>query len=105
MGLADPQKKSGGQLGTSETTTDPSQTTKGQQRQAERGERTAENIRYGQGISEQGMGGTTSDSTGEGSDEGYGQVEDTQQDGQSAEGSREAQGYGGGQDMDREVGA
>ena len=37
---------------------------------AERGEKTAENIRYGQGISEQGTGGQTTTSTGKANTEG-----------------------------------
>lgn len=35
-----------------------------QQQEAKRGEIVAENVRYGQAISEQGMGGTTTDSSG-----------------------------------------
>lgn len=63
---------------------------------AERGEKTAENIRYGQGISETGMGGFTTTSSG-GADK-VGDAADAAQ-------SRKAEGYGGEKDMDREIGA
>lgn len=61
----------------------------------ERGEQTAANIRYGQGISEGGFGGKTTTSTGEAKQSGYGGVEaDKDQDG--TEQTRREQGYGGG---------
>ncbi|KAI9707857.1 MAG: hypothetical protein M1820_004463 [Bogoriella megaspora] len=76
---------------------------------AVRGERTAENIRYGQAISEQGMGGQTTTNTGTANYEGgYGgtkeQVGKTTEEGGEKQG-REAQGYGGEKDMDRTIGA
>lgn len=49
---APPHSKSGGQLGSSSTTTDPSKTEEAQEAKREQGEKTAENARYGQGISE-----------------------------------------------------
>jgi hypothetical protein len=90
-------KKSTGQLGhpSKNTTTDPATTTEAAEQQAERGKRTAENIRYGQTISEGGMGGKTSGQQGEADKEG--DVDAGKQ--------RTAAGYGGGKDMDREVGA
>lgn len=92
-----PQKKSTGQLGNAadNTTTDPSKTSEGAQQQAERGEKTAENIRYGQTVSEGGMGGMTNASSGEADGEG---------EGQSAAAQRKQAGYGGKRDMDNEVG-
>lgn len=101
----EPHKKSTGQLGNAadNTTTDPSKTSEGVQRQVERGQQTAENIRYGQTISEGGMGGMTTVHSGEAEREGYGRVEDKAEDGGAAEQRRKA-GYGGNKDMDNEVG-
>lgn len=100
------QKKSGGQLGEVETTTDPSQTEEGQQQAADRGAQTSENIRYGQGISEQGMGGMTQGTDGTANEEGFGKVEDQTGGGDvNAAQGREAAGYGGKEDMDRNIGA
>ncbi|KAF2766569.1 hypothetical protein EJ03DRAFT_277787 [Teratosphaeria nubilosa] len=99
LGLVDPHKKSGGQLGAAETTLDPSKTEQGQQESAARGERTAENIRYGQTISEGGMSGQTTGMEG--------QVDRNE----SVDGKqdRRAEGYGGadghGRDQDRTIGA
>ena len=86
------------------TTTDPSKTSEGAQRQAERGEQTAENIRYGQTISEGGMGGMTNVQEGEATKEGFGKVADRAEDGDAGAERRQA-GYGGKSDMDRNVGA
>ncbi|KXT06189.1 hypothetical protein AC578_1432 [Pseudocercospora eumusae] len=64
-----PHKKSAGQLGSSSehTTTDPSSTEEGIQAQKARGQQTAENLRYGQTVSEGGMSGfTNGTSSGEG---------------------------------------
>ncbi|TKA74770.1 hypothetical protein B0A55_03858 [Friedmanniomyces simplex] len=109
---ADPHKTSAGQLGQSSsqthTTTDPSQTDSGKQQASERGEKTAENIRYGQTISETGgMGGMTEGMDGSAEQGGYGGgVGDAGGDGRAAAGeTRGVQGYGGKEDMDREVGA
>lgn len=49
---APPHSKSGGQLGSASTTTDPSKTEEVQEEKREQGEKYAENVRYGQGISE-----------------------------------------------------
>lgn len=49
---APPHNKSGGQLGSAETTTNPEKTEEGQEAKQAQGEKTAENVRYGQGISE-----------------------------------------------------
>ncbi|KAL9079707.1 MAG: hypothetical protein Q9157_001433 [Trypethelium eluteriae] len=77
---------------------------------AARGERTAENIRYGQGISEHGMGGQTTTSGGvANTDGGYGGVREQVGKTAGSEGSdgagRTEQGYGGERDMGRDVGA
>ena len=76
---------------------------------AARGERTAENIRYGQAISEQGMGGQTTTSSGQANVEGgYGGTEEQvgkSRGGEGEAGSRTEQGYGEGNDMSQEVGA
>ncbi|KAK5175191.1 uncharacterized protein LTR77_000328 [Saxophila tyrrhenica] len=101
-----PHSKSTGQLGqaSDKTTLDPSKTAEGAQQQAERGEKTAENIRYGQTISEGGMGGQTSVQQGEAEKEGYGRLGDKAEEGDAKQERRE-QGYGGEKDMDREIGA
>ncbi|KAI9665839.1 MAG: hypothetical protein M1821_003773 [Bathelium mastoideum] len=78
---------------------------------AERGERTAENIRYGQTISEQGMGGQTTTSSGTANVEGgYGGTKEqvgktADEDQQAAAQGRREQGYGGDRDMRRDIGA
>ncbi|KAK5729561.1 hypothetical protein LTR17_011864 [Elasticomyces elasticus] len=110
LGIADAQKKSSGQLGQSSdqsnTTTNPAQTAEGQAQAAERGEKTAENIRYGQTLSETGgMGGMTKGMDGSTEQGGYGKVDDVEEEGSSAKESRRQQGYGGKEDMDREIGA
>ncbi|KAI4095914.1 MAG: hypothetical protein LQ344_001295 [Seirophora lacunosa] len=63
-----------------------------EQDKADRGARTAENIRYGQTISEGGMGGKTTEAGGAANQGGYGST-DTQPNQDGAEESREAQGY------------
>ncbi|KAF7185229.1 hypothetical protein HII31_13504 [Pseudocercospora fuligena] len=84
-----PHKKSAGQFGSSseQTTTDPSNTEEGIKAMKERGEQTAENIRYGQTISEGGMSGFTTGQSGE-----------VDRNEERAEG-RSAAGYGGGNDV------
>ncbi|GAM84614.1 hypothetical protein ANO11243_026100 [Dothideomycetidae sp. 11243] len=97
--LGDSAPTSKGQLGSaskSADTTDPAA--------EERGERTAANIRYGQGISEGGMGGTTTGNDGSaGTDSGYGRTERRDEDDSSV--GREGQGYGGEEEMRSDVGA
>lgn len=66
----------------------------------------ADKIRYGQSIQEGGMGGKTSNSTGEARTEGgFGGTEGLDEEGESAAQSRREQGYGGEKDMARDVGA
>ena len=98
-----PHKKSGGQLGGEETTADPSRTDAHADEKADRGERTAENIRYGQTISEGGMGGMTAGQTGTVEKEGYGRLE-AKDEGSDGVQERVAGGHGGAKDMDRGVG-
>lgn len=73
-------------MGQVETTEDPSKTEEGKEAKRQQGEKTAENVRYGQGISER-VGDTVNQSGGadEGKDE-------------SADG-RKAAGYGGGNEV------
>lgn len=59
----------------------------------ERGERTAENVRYGEAISEHGFGGETTNDVGKATQGDYGEIEDQSIQGQQ---SRREQGYGGG---------
>lgn len=97
LGIADPHKKSGGQLGSASTTPDPSQTAEAAQARKERGEKTAENIRYGQAISEQGgMGGMTANTDG---------TADKVETPGNADHERKTAGYGEGNDMDKSIGA
>lgn len=91
-----PHKKSGGQLGQPETAVDM-QPEAAVKQKAERGEKTAENIRYGQAISETGAGGFTSNVSGKADQVGDDTADAVQ--------SRKAEGYGGEKDMDREIGA
>lgn len=98
-----PHHKSGGQLGSAQTSVDKQPEAAAQQT-AERGAKTAENIRYGQSISEGEMGGMTNQE-GEVKKEGYGRLEEQVGETSGAGESRRAQGYGGKEDMDREIGA
>lgn len=73
---------------------------------AERGEKTAENVRYGQAISEHGMGGQTTSSTGQANqDSGFGGAADQAAQNDDAVETRKESGYGGDRDMDRTIGA
>lgn len=100
-----PAKKSGGQMGQPSTTENPSNTDAAAQQKADRGEQTAENIRYGQSISEGGMGGMTSNQGGEAAESGYGRVKDAGSEDKGGAEERRQAGYGGSKDMDREIGA
>lgn len=92
-------------MGQTETTTDPSKTDAAKQQAAERGEQTAENIRYGQTISEGGMSGFTTGQQGEATQNGYGQVKDGGEDEESEAAQRRKVGLGESADHNREVGA
>ncbi|KAK4555463.1 hypothetical protein LTR86_007215 [Recurvomyces mirabilis] len=103
-------KKSGGQLGQVETTTNPAETPEGKQAATERAEKTTENIRYGQTITETGgMSGMTEGMEGRTEQEGFGsgvgdRVEGGEEGDEVAGEGRRAQGYGGSKDMDPEIG-
>ncbi|KAI5371031.1 hypothetical protein Slin15195_G019030 [Septoria linicola] len=101
-----PTAKSTGQFGSSSQTTteDPSATSEAAKERVERGEKTAENIRYGQTISEGGMSGFTTAQGGSAEQGGYGGVKD-QSNESSAAADRKAQGYGGKEDHNKEIGA
>jgi len=101
-----PPKQSTGQMGDPQNTTteDASKTSERAQQDAEKGEQKAENIRYGQTISEGGMGGMTSNQTGEAGQEGFGRMEDKSGNSDGAA-ERRVEGYGGDRDMNREIGA
>lgn len=62
-----------------------------------RGEQTAENIRYGEAISEHGFGGKTIGNSGSAEQGGYGRTEGIEKDGVSQ--TRREQGYGGGNNV------
>ncbi|CAO1604579.1 hypothetical protein XANCAGTX0491_008125 [Xanthoria calcicola] len=90
--VTNPHSKQGGQMGEPETQTDAVQEQQDQDRAA-RGARTAENVRYGQTISEGGMGGKTTEAGGTANQGGYGSI-DGQAGQDSAEETRQEQGYG-----------
>ncbi|KAG8531041.1 uncharacterized protein KY384_004398 [Bacidia gigantensis] len=91
----EPHSKRGGQMGNAETEPDSVSSVQDAEK-AEKGEKKAENIRYGQGISEGGMGGKTTESEGTGNQASSYGASKFQDDSQSAEETREIQGYGGG---------
>jgi hypothetical protein len=67
--------------------------TKSQAEKKERGEKTAENIRYGQALSEHGFGGETTGNSGSAQQSGFGGTEAVPTESSQ---SRREQGYGGG---------
>lgn len=99
-----PNKKSGGQMGAPQTAVDV-QPEAAAKEKAEKGLKTAENIRYGQGISETGAGGFTSTSSGDAAADGFGRQKEKLDDAADAMQSRKAEGYGGDKDMNTEIGA
>ncbi|KAL9086229.1 MAG: hypothetical protein Q9159_004294 [Coniocarpon cinnabarinum] len=103
---AQPHSKSTGTLGSTSSQTKtaqeyaPAPSAVSDSQKAARGEKTAENIRYGQGISEQA--GVVEDRKGEG---GYGRVErDIGGERDEEERKRKIQGYGGERGMRSDVG-
>ncbi|KAL2040989.1 hypothetical protein N7G274_006447 [Stereocaulon virgatum] len=91
--ITNPHSKQGGQMGNPETQIDAVDSEQAKQ-QAERREKTAENVRYGQTISEGGMGGKTTEAGGSANQgDGYGGTE-AQQGGYDDQESRRDQGYG-----------
>ncbi|EON68029.1 hypothetical protein W97_07177 [Coniosporium apollinis CBS 100218] len=93
----------GGSGGALSTSTDP--TASQSEATAEQGEKTAEKIRFGQKMSEEGMGGQTDASIGDAQQEGGLGGADVSANEESAAQSRREQGYGGDEDMDRTIGA
>ncbi|KAL8902389.1 MAG: hypothetical protein Q9192_000016 [Flavoplaca navasiana] len=90
--VTNPHSKQGGQMGEPETQPDSVKEQQAQDK-ADRGARTAENVRYGQTISEGGMGGKTTEAGGSANQGSYGSSYG--QAGQdSAEETRQEQGYG-----------
>jgi hypothetical protein len=71
-------------------------------KKAEEGEKTAEKIRYGQALSENGMGGQT---TGLGQANSSSAGSKAQKEDEDAVSERVKSGYGGDKDMDRDIGA
>ncbi|KAI4723948.1 hypothetical protein E4T49_08320 [Aureobasidium sp. EXF-10728] len=96
-----PHKKSGGQFGSPETSVDSVPEAEAAKR-AEDGEKTAEKIRYGQSLSENGMGGQT---TGLGQANSSSAGSEAQSTDDAAVSERVKSGYGGDKDMDRNIGA
>lgn len=89
-----PPSKQGGQLSDQKAQTNEA-TSQEQQVKTERGERTPENLRYGQAISEQGMGGQTIEVNGVANRDGFGSTDSQTNDIQATE-TRQEQGYGSG---------
>ncbi|CAD6585613.1 MAG: hypothetical protein ASARMPRED_002209, partial [Alectoria sarmentosa] len=88
-----PHSKQGGQMGEEETQPDAVTAHQAQQK-AERGEKTAENVRYGQAISEEGMGGKTTEARGSANQDNFGATDAQGGTDDDAEESRQNQGYG-----------
>ncbi|KAL3421875.1 hypothetical protein PVAG01_06031 [Phlyctema vagabunda] len=76
-------------------TTKPADPEAAKQKQA-RGEKTAENIRYGEAISEHGFGGETTGTSGDAQQGGFGKVADDSSKTSGQQQTRREQGYGGG---------
>lgn len=100
-----PHKKSGGQFGSVETTTDITETEEYKKQHAEAGERKAANMRYGQAISEEGFGGVTTGQQGSAQQSGTGSTATAADDTARSEETRAASGYGGEKDMNQDIGA
>ncbi|KAL8736334.1 MAG: hypothetical protein Q9181_002488 [Wetmoreana brouardii] len=93
--VTNPHSRQGGQMGEPETQVD-AVTEQQEQDKAEKGARTAENVGYGQNISEAGMGGKTTEAGGSANQGGYGSMEEQQSSQDTAEETRQEQGYGSG---------
>lgn len=90
--VTNPHPKQGGQMGDVETQVDATESRQEEQK-SEQGTKAAENIRYGQNISESGMGGMTTEAQGTANQEGFGGT-GNQEGSYDAEESRRDQGYG-----------
>ncbi|KAI9697235.1 MAG: hypothetical protein M1836_004799 [Candelina mexicana] len=94
--LSNPTPKQGGQMGGEPSTQDPAPLSQppSAERTQSRGEKTAENIRYGEALSEHGYGGETLGNDGvKGVEGGFGGVREKNVE-ESAEKTRKEQGYG-----------
>lgn len=100
-----PHKKSGGQFGDAETTTDITETKEYKAQHAEAGGRKAENMRYGQAISEQGVAGFTTGQQGSVQQSKTGSTATGSDSTASSDETRAASGYGGDKDMSQDIGA
>ncbi|KAH7090253.1 hypothetical protein FB567DRAFT_519425 [Paraphoma chrysanthemicola] len=103
--LSEPHNKQAGQLGDPATGTSTSQPKRATDEPNTQGVTKADKIRYGQSIQEGGMGGKTTSSTGQANDGGFGGTAAQEQQDDSFSKERREQGYGGGKDMDRNIGA
>ncbi|KAI8934592.1 hypothetical protein NX059_008288 [Plenodomus lindquistii] len=104
--FVEPHAKQAGQLGDPSEGTTSTPNKKATDEPNTQGVSKADKIRYGQSIQEGGMGGKTTSSTGEAVQEGgYGGTKAVDEDGDSAAKQRKQQGYGAGEDMDRNIGA
>ena len=104
--FVEPHDKQTGQLGdpATGTSTQPPKTPVDEPNT--QGVTKADKIRYGQSIQEGGMGGKTTSSTGEANSEGgFGGTKAISEDADGFRKERREQGYGGGKDMDRNIGA
>ncbi|CAO2651084.1 Nn.00g093810.m01.CDS01 [Neocucurbitaria sp. VM-36] len=102
----EPHDKQAGQLGDPSEGTTTKQKTNATDEPNTQGVTKADKIRYGQSIQEGGMGGKTANSTGEANAEGgFGGTEALNEESDSFSKERREQGYGGGKDMDRNIGA
>ncbi|KAF2634985.1 hypothetical protein P280DRAFT_200848 [Massarina eburnea CBS 473.64] len=100
-----PHAKVAGQLGDPATGTSTSTHKAASNVPNTQGITPADKIRYGQSIQEGGVGGKTSTVTGETAEDGFGGTEALEEKGGSVAQERRVQGYGGSNDMDRNIGA
>ncbi|KAH7399043.1 hypothetical protein DE146DRAFT_745637 [Phaeosphaeria sp. MPI-PUGE-AT-0046c] len=104
--FVEPHAKQAGQLGDPATGTSTNPPKAPVDEPNTQGVSKADKIRYGQSIQEGGMGGKTTSSTGEANAEGgFGGTKALDESDDSFSKERREQGYGGGKDMDRKIGA
>ncbi|KAF2708270.1 hypothetical protein K504DRAFT_302605 [Pleomassaria siparia CBS 279.74] len=102
----DPPKKESGQLGGTNTSSTQQSSSKASNAPNTQGVTPAEKIRYGQAISEGGMGGKTTGGIGEATTQGgFGGTKSLDEKDDSFAKERREQGYGGENDADKHVGA